>query len=215
MPSQQDTAVAAWWQPLFRNAAHARLWRLVAGLFLFVGCLGLIERAWTAAVDTHARRTWPSVEGEIVSSTQRDDSDLARRSGSIRGGTRYWVEYKIRFALPADRCRTGITFEDPAHLMPCEGIVRTRPTRSTAEVFDWFLHGYHLNQRVTVLWNPDGSTSADIKIAGEPLWLRYDLARLVLLIVWVLAFGALWAFSHSRLVYFAHIAENQSQVRRG
>jgi hypothetical protein len=182
----------------------------VAGLFLIVGSLGLFERVWTLWADWHARSTWPSADGEIVSAKQQDDSDFSRRYASIRGHTRYWVEYEVRFAVPAERCRTGVIFEGPSRTMPCGGVVKTRSTQSTAEVFQWFLHGYQVNQRVKVLWDPAGTGSSDIKIVGEPLWLWYNLDRLALDVLWVLGFGALWLFSHSRLAYFTAAAEKQA-----
>jgi hypothetical protein len=186
-------------KPIVPDASRARLWTLVAGFFLIVGCLALSERVWTLAADWHARRTWPSADGEIVSGTQQDDSDLSRKVGSIRGRTRYWVEYHVRFAVPAERCRTGAISEAPSQPMPCQGVVRTRSTQSTAEVFQWFLHGYQVNQRVQVLWNPEGTGTSDIKIAGEPLSLWYNLDRLALSVLWVLGFGALWLFFRRRV----------------
>jgi hypothetical protein len=161
------------------------MWTLAAGLSLYT--------------DWHARRTWPSADGQVVSATQQDDSDLSRRYGSIRGRTRYWVEYEVRFAVPPDRCRTGAIFEGTSPPMPCHGIVKTRSTQSTAEVFQWFVHGYQVNQRVRVLWDPEATGSSDVKIVGEPLWLRYNLNRLTLTVLWVLGFGALFVFSRRRL----------------
>src|SRR5690242_7352469 len=84
----------------------------------------------------------------------------------------------------------------------CHAIVKTRSTQSTSRVFGWFLHGYHAHQPVAILWDPAGSRSTDIKIACESIWLRYDTDRLVLSLAWVLAFGALYVYSHRRLEYF-------------
>jgi hypothetical protein len=187
---------------LFANSGNARLWRLVAGVFLFAGCLALTERVWTLSADMHARKTWPSADGEILSATQQDDTDLARKAGSVRGRTRYWVEYEVGFAVPAAQCPTGIIYEGPAETLPCHGIVRTRSTQSTSQAFQWLLHGYHVHQPVKVLWNPAGTMSTDIKIAGESIWLRYNTDRLALSLLWVFAFGLLFAFSQSRVTYF-------------
>jgi len=187
---------------VFANPGNARLWKFIAGLFLLAGCLGLAERLWTLSADVYARKTWPSVDGEILSASQQDDRDFSRRAGSINGRTRYWVEYEVAFAVPAGQCRTGIVYEGPAENMPCHGIVKTRSTQSTTTVFRWFLHGYHARQKVKVLWDPAGSRSTDIKIAGESVWLWYNTDRLVLSLVWVLAFGALYASSRGRLKYF-------------
>jgi hypothetical protein len=190
-----------WRRALFPNAGSARLWRLVAGFFLLVGVLALFERAWTLTADWHARRTWPVANGEIVSAKQQDDKDFSRRYGSLRGRTRYWVEYEVSFAVPAEQCRTGLIQEGPSETMPCRGIVKTRSTQSTSDAFQWLLHGYHLNQPVKVLWDPEGTSRTDIKIVDEPIWLWYNLDRLALSLTWVLGFSALYAFSHNRLAY--------------
>jgi hypothetical protein len=163
--------------------------------------LALFERAWTLTADWHARRTWPVANGEIVSAKQQDDKDFSRRYGSLRGRTRYWVEYEVSFAVPAEQCRTGLIQEGPSETMPCRGIVKTRSTQSTSDAFQWLLHGYHLNQPVKVLWDPEGTSRTDIKIVDEPIWLWYNLDRLALSLTWVLGFSALYAFSHNRLAY--------------
>lgn len=196
----------------FATPGNARLWKFVAGLFLLAGLLALTERIWTLAADLHSRNTWPSADGEILSATEQDTN--SSRRGSIRGSTRYWVEYEVGFALPASQCRTGIVYGGPAETTPCHGVVRTRSTQSSSEAFQWLLHGYHVHQPVKVLWDPAGTMSTDIKIAGESIWLRYNTDRLVGSLVWVLAFAALYAFSQSRLKYFkTHPGEeNASQV---
>lgn len=187
---------------IFATSGNARLWKFVAGLFLLVGCLALTERIWVLSADLYTRKTWPSAKGEILSASQQDDRDLSRRVGSIGGRTRYWIEYDVAFAVPAEQCRTGVVYEEPAENMPCHGVVNTRSTQSTSRVFDWFLHGYHAHQPVEILWDPAGGRSTDIKIAGESIWLRYNTDRLVLSLIWVLAFSALYVFSHRRLEYF-------------
>jgi hypothetical protein len=44
--------------------------------------------------------------------------------------------------------------------------------QSTYRAYDWLIHGYHVNERVKVLYNPNGP---EIKIAGESIWLRYNI----------------------------------------
>jgi hypothetical protein len=196
---------------LMGNAGYARFWKLIAGIFLFVGILLVLERVWTLGADIHARQTWPVADGEIVSAKQVDDQDLSRRSGSISGRTRYWIEYEVRFAVPAERCRTGMIYEGPSETMPCHGIIRTRSTQSTGEVFDWFSHGYRLNEPVKVLWNPEGTRSTDVKIAGESIWLRYNFGRLVLSIAWSLGFGTLYVFAQRQIAYFESRAKEGNE----
>ena len=98
--SETGAAGSMWWQPLFADSGRTRLWALVSAGFLIVGCLSLGERAWTLFVDWRARQTWPNADGEIIAATQQNDSDLSRKYGTIRGRTRYWVEYDVRFAGP-------------------------------------------------------------------------------------------------------------------
>jgi hypothetical protein len=196
--TEEDADRSRWSWPIVPNAGQARLLALVAGCFLIVGCISLGERALTLSADWHARRAWPSADGEIVSATQQDDSELSRKYGSVRGRTRYWVEYEVRFAVPPERCPTGMISEGVAELMPCRAVVRTRSTQSSSELFQWFLHGYQVNQRVRVLWDPDAHGRADVKIVGEPLWLWYNLDTLALSMVWVLGFGVLFVFLRRR-----------------
>ena len=44
--------------------------------------------------------------------------------------------------------------------------VRTRSTQSSHRAYAWLIHGYQVNERVKVLYNPNGP---DIKIAGESI----------------------------------------------
>lgn len=193
---------------LMPNAAYARLWKFMSGIFLLAGILALSERVWVLASDLHARHTWPVADGQIVSAKQQDDSEMP---GRLRGHTRYWIEYEVRFALPPERCRTGIIYEGPSESMPCHGIVQTRSTQSTAEVFQWFLHGFHVNEPVKVLWNPEATASTDVKIAEESIWVRYNFGRLIFSLLWVLGFGTVYLFSRRELLYPARRDEDEGQ----
>jgi len=119
------------------------------------------------------------------------------------------VEYEARFAVSEDQCRTGIIYSGPSEdAMPCRGIVRTRSTQSTRECHQWLIHGYHLNEPVKVQYDPNGS---EIKIAGEPIWLRFNFDRLVVNAIWVLAFGVVYVFAQHRLEYF----KGHSEIKTG
>lgn len=194
---------------LFANSGQARMWRFGAALFLFAGCVGLTERIWTLSADLYARKTWPMAEGEIISASEQDDTDLSRRSGSIRGHTRYWVEYEVAFAVAAEQCRTTMVYEGPGESRPCHGIIDTRSTQSSARAFQWLLHEYYVHEPVKVLWDPAGTGRTDIKLAGESIWLRYNTDRLFLSLCWVLAFGGLYVFSCKRLEYFQSHPEQE------
>jgi hypothetical protein len=134
-----------------------------------------------------------------VSANQTDDDENPSLKVSLSDRKRYWVEYEVRFAVPADQCRTGIIYTGPPETMPCHGIIRTRSTQSTYRAYDWLIHGYHVNEPVKVLYNPRGT---EIKIAGESIWLRYNTDRLMLNALWVLVFFGLYASAQRRLEYF-------------
>jgi len=182
------------------------MWKALSGLFLATGVFALLVHIWDISADLRARRNWPSAQGEIVSAEQRDDSNLSLKAGSLSNRTRYWVEYEVRFALPENQCRSGIVHSGPSEeAMPCHGIVRTRSTQSAHESYQWLIHGYHRNEPVKVLYSQNGP---DIKIAGESIWLRFNFDRLMVNVLWILAFGVLHAFSQHRLQYF----KNHSQT---
>src|SRR4051794_24291121 len=111
---------------LMPNRGTARLFRLIIRIFLCVFLPAALSQAWDMYAELHARQTWPVAQGQIVSATQRDSKSVR---GSMEKHTRYWVEYEVRFAVPADQCRAGIVYgeQDP---MPCAGIIRTRSTDS-------------------------------------------------------------------------------------
>ena len=184
---------------MFPNSGHARLWKVMAGIFLAVGIFGLVDHVATICADLHARRTWPIVDGEIVTANQTDDNEQPSFKVSLSDRKRYWVEYEVRFAVSEEHCRTGSIYTGPLETMPCHGMIRTRSTQSPYRVYDWLIHGYHVNERVKVLYNPNGP---EIKIAGESIWLRYNTDRLILNTLWVLVFSGLYAFAQRRLSYF-------------
>ena len=188
-----------WVTACFPNSGRARLVKVVAGIFLVVGIIGAVDRVASICADLHARHTWPSVNGEIVSANQTDDNENPSFKVSLSDRKRYWVEYEVRFALPEAQCKTGIIYTGPSETMPCRGMVRTRSTQSTSRVYDWLIHGYHVGEPVQVLYNPNGP---EIKIAGESIWLRYNTDRLILSALWVLVFSGLYALAQRRLSYF-------------
>jgi hypothetical protein len=193
------TDKSGWVTTLFPNSGHALLFKVMVGVFLAAGIFGLVDRVATISADLHARRTWPSVDGEIVSANQTDDDANPSFKVSLSDRKRYWVEYQVRFAVPEDKCRTGIIYTGPSETMPCHGIIRTRSTQSTYRAYDWLIHGYHVNERVKVLYNPNGP---EIKIAGESIWLRYNTDWLMLNGLWVLVFFGLYGFAQRCLWYF-------------
>ena len=101
-------------------------------------------------------------------------------------------------------------YEGPGQSMPCHGIVRTRSTQSSSQAFKWLLDGYHENQRVNVLWDPSGTRSTDVKILGQPIWMRYNFGRLLLSALWVFGSALGYVFCHRQLRYFAKHPEDQN-----
>lgn len=206
MVTPYATDGSAWVTALFPNSGHARLVKVVAGIFLVAGILGVAERVATFSADLYARRTWPSADGLIVSANQTDDDANPSLKVSLSDRKRYWVEYEVSFAVPEDQCRTGIIYEGPSEILLCHGIIRTRSTQSTYQAYSWLIHGYHVNERVKVLYNPNG---AEIKIAGESILLRYNVDRLILSVLWVLVFSGLYASAQRRLAYFRSHPEGE------
>jgi len=205
LPDEIDKS--GWGAALIPTSGSAGLWKLMAGIFLAAGILGLADRVAIISADLHARRTWPSVDGKILSANQTDDDANPSFKVSLSDRKRYWVEYEVSFAVPEDQCRTGAFYTGPSETMPCLGIIRTRSTQSTSRAYGWLIHGYHVNERVKVLYNPNGP---EIKIAGESIWLRYDVDRLILNVLWVLVFSGLYAFAQRRLRFFRSHPEAQS-----
>jgi hypothetical protein len=168
------------------------------GLFFAIGLLGFLVHIWDISADLRARRNWPIAHGEIVSAKQRDDSAISLKARSMSSRTRYWVEYEVSFVLPEDRCRNAIS-DTSENGVSCRGIVRRRSTQSAHECCQWLTRGYHPDEPVQVLYNRNG---ADIKIAGESIWLRFNFDQLTVNVLWLLAFGVLYHFSQHRLHHF-------------
>ena len=122
---------------------------------------------WTVGADLYARQSWPQARGELVSISEGSSAGSGRASRR----TRYWVEYTVHFDVPPAQCRTGITAGSNAPLTVCVGTVRTRSTLSSSTAGTWMRDAFR-DRSVHVLYDPDGR---DIKIAGEPLWLRYSV----------------------------------------
>jgi len=161
---------------LFPTAASARAGRAMAGFSLALGLLAAASTLWVVGADLHARQSWRQVRGELVSISE--GSSPANGRASRR--TRYWVEYRVRFAVPATECRTGVTDGADGGLTVCVGTVRTRSTMSSSTAGTWMREAFR-ERLVDVLYDPHGS---DIKIAGEPLWLRYPWDAMLAMAIW-------------------------------
>jgi len=115
------------------------------------------------------------------------------------------VEYEVRFAVPADQCKTGTIYGDEHDSMPCWGTVRTRSTSSPYMVYDWLNHGYARNSHVQILHDPNGP---DIKIAGESAWLVYRWDKIFLMSGWLAFFLTFHTIVQRRLEYLETLPED-------
>src|SRR5437588_12366345 len=117
------TDESGWLSACVPNSGTARLVKLMAGIFLAAGILGLAEHVSTISADLHARRTWPTVDGQIISATQTDDNEHPAYKVSLSDRKRYWVQYEVSFAVREDQCRTGIIYTGPLETTSCHGII--------------------------------------------------------------------------------------------
>jgi len=162
-PPAEDSGIIA---QILPNRGTAGFFRWIIRIFLAIFLLAAMVQAWDIYAELHVRRTWPVANGQIVSVTQRDSKGFP---GYANKRTRYWVEYEVRFAVPASQCKTG-AIHGETDSMTCSGIVRTRSTDSPSAAYQWLNQGYRLNSHVQVLHDPNGP---GVKIAGESAWLVY------------------------------------------
>jgi len=189
---------------LLPNRGRVTFLRRLIRIFLAVGVLAGLSLIWDVYRDLHARHTWPVADGEVVSASQKDSKGLPGATTTEKH-TRYWVEYEVRFAVPADQCKTGTVSADEQGSMPCRGIVRTRSTSSPYAVYDWLSHGYQRNSHVQILHDPNGP---DVKIAGESAWLVYSWDKIFLILGWLVFFLTLHTIVQRRLEYLETLRED-------
>lgn len=189
---------------LLPNRGRARFLRAFIQIFLIVGVLGGLSLSWDVYADLHARHTWPVADGEVISASQKNSKGIPGAT-STEKHTRYWVEYEVRFAVPADQCRTGTIYGDEQDSMPCWGVVRTRSTGSPYTVYDWLTHGYPRNSHIQILHDPNGP---GIKIAGESAWLVYRWDKIFLMSGWLVFFLTFHSIVQRRLEYLETLPEN-------
>ena len=130
----------------------------------------------------------------------------------------YFVEYEVRFAVPAEQCLTGTTFVVDGKPPLCEGIARTRTTDSEALANSW-CERHRFNPPVGVLHDPNGP---GVKIVGEPASLVYPWKEISGMSGWMIFFGTFFIITQRRLQYLETLPENydasppsQSQPPRG
>src|SRR5579864_4029137 len=200
-PSAQfnnDTGILSSVMP---NRGRTKFLRGVAILFLVFGGIGSMSVCIEVLLEFHARHSWPVAQGIVIAQEVKSNQDIP---GNLSRHTNYWVEYEVRFGVPAGRCLTGTIYGDGRDPMPCWGIVRTRVTDSPKTAHEWLSH--HLrNSTVEVLHDPTGP---GIKIANESLWLVYPWQRILVMFVWMGFFLASFNMTQRRLRYLERLPED-------
>jgi hypothetical protein len=169
-------------------------------LFLAGGALGWIAIAARVFSEFHARHSWPVAQGRVT------DVRVKSYTGpSLRDHVpHYFVEYKVRFAVPTEQCLTGTTFLIDGKAPLCEGIARTRTTDSQTLANSWF-ERHRFNSPVGVLHDPNGP---GVKIVGEPVYLVYPWKEIFGMSGWMIFFGTFFIIAQRRLRYLETLPEN-------
>ena len=185
---------------LLPNRGKTRFVRAVIQLFLAVGALGCIVIASRVFSEFHARHSWPVAQGYVSDVTVKSYTGPS----SSDHVSHYFVEYEVRFAVPAEQCLTGVTFVVEQKLPLCVGIARTRTTDSQALANTWF-ERHRFNAAVGVLHDPNGPS---VKIVGEPAYLVYPWKGIFGMSVWMILFFTLFMITQRRLEYLVSLPED-------
>ena len=186
---------------LMPNRGRARFLRGVARLFLAIGILGSISVAARVNSEFHARHSWPVAQGVVTAKDVKSNKDMP---GNLNRRTNYWIEYEVRFAVPAGQCLTGTIYGDEREPLPCWGIARTRSTDSSATAYQWLMR-HPLNSDVGILHDPAGPK---IKIVGEPFWLVYPVTEILGMSGWVAFFLGFLHVTQRRLQFLETLPDD-------
>lgn len=118
---------------LMPNRGRAMFLRGVVLLFLFVGALGCLSIVMRVLSEFHARHNWPVAQGLVTAANVKS----FRGPSSRDRVEHYFVEFEIRFAVPAEQRLTGTSFVKDPDPPSCVGIVRTCSTNSHALANTW------------------------------------------------------------------------------
>jgi hypothetical protein len=180
IPSSHSANDSTFFTLLLPNRARTRFVRAAILLFLTGGTLGWIAIAGRVFSEFHARHSWPVAQGYVTDVHVKSYTGPSSRSHV----SHYFVEYEVRYAVPAEQCLTGTTFGNDREPPLCEGIARTRTTDSQALANSWF-ERYRFNAAVRVLHDPNGP---GVKIVGEPAYLVYPWKEIFGMSGWVIFF---------------------------
>jgi hypothetical protein len=186
---------------LMPNRGRTRFLRGVALFFLVIGVLGCLSVGASVISEFHARHSWPVAQGLVIAKDVKSSKD---RPGNTIRYTKYWVEYEVRFGVPASQCLTGTIYGDEREPLPCWGIARTRSTDSWATANAW-LSRHPLNSAVGILHDPDGP---NIKIVGESSWVVYPWTGILGMFGWTAFFLTFLNVAQRRLKFLETLPED-------
>jgi len=185
---------------LFPNRGRTRFVRGAILLFVTVGLLAWLVIAARILTEFYARHSWPISEGRVTDVRVKSYMGPSARDHV----SHYFVEYEVRFAIPVERCLTGMIFVPDGQPKLCEGTARTRTTDSQALAIAW-AERHRFNAAVGVLHNPNGP---EVKIVGEPAYLVYPWKEISVMSVWMIFFLSFFTIAQRRLRYLETLPEN-------
>jgi hypothetical protein len=169
-------------------------------LFLAGGALGWIAIATRIFSEFRARHSWPVAQGYVTDVNVKSYTGPSSRDHV----SHYFVEYGVRFVVPAEQCLTGTTFLTDGEPPLCVGVARTRTTDSQVLANSW-LERHRFNAVVGVLHDPNGPS---VKIVGEPASLVYPWRDIFRMSVWMIFFLICLTITQRRLKYLETLPQN-------
>jgi len=200
LPSSQPPNDSNFFTVLMPNQGRTRFLRGVILFFLVVGALGCLSVGVRVLSEFHARHNWPVAQGQVTAVDEKSYTGPSSRDHV----THYFVEYEVRFAVPAEQCLTGTTLVNDGEPPSCVGIVRTRSTDSSATANEW-LTRHPLNSAVGILHDPNGP---DVKIVGESSWLVYPVKGILTMSGWMAFFLTFLNITQRRLRFLETLPED-------
>jgi len=200
IPSSYPITDSKFFAALMPNRGRTKFLRGAILLFLFIGALAWIVIAVRVFSEFHARHSWPISQGYVTAVHEK-----SYRGPSLRDRTdHYFVEYEVRFAVPAEQCLTGITWVIDREPPLCEGIARTRTTDSQALANSW-LGRHPFNAAVGILHDPNGP---GVKIVGESADLVYPWQEIFGMSGWMIFFLIFFTITQRRLQLLETLPED-------
>ena len=200
LPSSQAINENTFLNVLMPNRGRTQFLRGAVLLFLAFGALGCLSVTVRVLSEFYARHRWPVAQGVVTAAEVKSYTGPSSRDHV----THYFVEYEVRFAVPADQCLTGTIYGDEREPLHCWGIARTRSTDSSATAYQWLMR-HPLNSAVGILHDPAGP---NIKIAGEPFWLVYPVKEILVMSGWMAFFLAFLNITQRRLQFLETLPDD-------